>query len=304
MQGYLRPQKLDLTVRQSKQHFASYCGFCQTLREEYGVLARFLVNYDSLFLQMLLEAQQKESPKPRNIRCGVKPIRPHEAIADPSAASFAAAISILTVDSKLRDVSADATFQALRHSSQFGRSALKSRIQQAEAALVVLGFAPQIIYGLLDRQDKVEQFEDLLVAEYAEPTAEGLGALTAHTAIIAKKRENETELRKFGHALGALLYLLDAIDDIDKDIRKRSFNPLLNPRMPTAAIERKICDSSVAQAQNLLSFLHKNVVRSFYSLKLERHSEILSNIVNISLGDRIAGAISLLTGPKKGPQVP
>lgn len=303
MQGYLKPQKLDLTVRQSKQHFASFCGLCQALREEYGVFARFLVNHDGLFLQLLAEAQQKESPKPRGIRCGVKPIRPHEATADPSAVSFAAAISILTVDSKLRDVSFDATFQVLRRSSQLGRSVLKASTQRAEAALVVLGFSPQIVYDLLDRQDRVEQFEDLLMEEYAEPTAEGVGALAAQTAIIAQRQENETELRKFGHDLGALLYLLDAVEDIDKDIRRRSFNPLLDPRRPIDAA-RKISEPSAMQAQKLLHFWYENLVRAFRSLNFVRHAEILSNIIDISLGDRVARALTLLADLNKRYETP
>ena len=49
MYGYVRPDKGELRVREYELFRAVYCGLCQALRERYGFLSRFAVNYDMTF---------------------------------------------------------------------------------------------------------------------------------------------------------------------------------------------------------------------------------------------------------------
>ncbi len=107
MQGYLTPNRLDLTIRQNRNYFQSQCGLCQQLKKDYGSLTRFLVNRDALILQLLTEAQLQQEPLHQKIRCGVQPFL-HSAKANSKAAKFAAAVTVIMFWGKLTDTIADA----------------------------------------------------------------------------------------------------------------------------------------------------------------------------------------------------
>ena len=54
MFGYIRPVQPELRVRELDLYKACYCGLCHTMGGKYGLASRFLLNYDFVFLAMLL----------------------------------------------------------------------------------------------------------------------------------------------------------------------------------------------------------------------------------------------------------
>ena len=48
--GYVLPYQADLKVWQWQAYRAYYCGLCMQLKERYGFLPRFVLNYDFVFL--------------------------------------------------------------------------------------------------------------------------------------------------------------------------------------------------------------------------------------------------------------
>ena len=57
MFGYVLPLREKLTEEQWQDYRASYCGLCHTLKERYGFLAQFLLNYDFTLLALLLQQE-------------------------------------------------------------------------------------------------------------------------------------------------------------------------------------------------------------------------------------------------------
>ena len=72
MYGYVRPDKGELRVREYELFRAVYCGLCQALRERYGFLSRFAVNYDMTFMALVLLS---ENARAKQLRCPVHPLR-------------------------------------------------------------------------------------------------------------------------------------------------------------------------------------------------------------------------------------
>ena len=73
MFGYIRPLRPELKVKDFDRFKACYCSLCHTLGKEYGLPARFILNYDFTFMTMLLWGSDEPleyCPK----RCPVSPI--------------------------------------------------------------------------------------------------------------------------------------------------------------------------------------------------------------------------------------
>ncbi len=54
MFGYVRPLAPELKVKEFERFRACYCGLCHELGREYGLAGRSILNYDFVFLSMLL----------------------------------------------------------------------------------------------------------------------------------------------------------------------------------------------------------------------------------------------------------
>ena len=73
MFGYVIPMQGELKVRELEQFRSAYCGLCHTLGQRYGLVSRFLLNYDFTFLAMLLSPGAPVCCQGR--RCVASPFR-------------------------------------------------------------------------------------------------------------------------------------------------------------------------------------------------------------------------------------
>jgi hypothetical protein len=284
MIGYLSPDRSGLSAREHKDYFRSYCGLCEQLKQDYGRWARFLVNRDAVMLMMLAEAQSSESPSSRAIGCGVNPWR-HHARATPEAARFAAAVSIVLVAGKLIDIAHDTRGIASFLVRWFCLAALRffsGARAKAEATLRDQGFDPSELDALQASQHQVEATSRPSLEEAARASSEGAGLLFAHTSTLAGAPDRADQVRELGRAMGRAVYLTDARDDLDADLRRGHFNALL------------ACAPSLDDAQDLadeaMSDARAQALRALHSIPWYRHGVLLQNIVSNALGDPIEPA--------------
>lgn len=284
MQGKLVPSRLDITGQQSRDYFASTCGLCQQLREDYGVLARFLVNNDALVLQLLTEAQSEAGTSERQIRCGVYPLK-HAATSEETAARYAAAVSVMLAHAKVQDAIDDARGVFgffVRIMGCLIAWLMAGWVSTAQSRLRELGFDPDSIHSLQERQKAVEDSISSTPTEAAEPTAVGVGALFAHTAQIADRPENTQKLSRLGESVGQAIYLLDAAEDLKADERIGNFNPFhiclgdsgTSVFSPWASVASSVDGSKQAAGDALAS------------MELKRHEDVLQNIFQTALTKR------------------
>ena len=94
----------------------------------------------------------------------------------------------------------------------------------------------------------------------------------------------EENLRKIGYYLGRFVYILDAYDDIEKDRKRHSFNPLIHKLK--CIEETKTEDIPVEEWQMLADWVKEVLMmqaaecaREFEKLPIIKNVEILRNIV-------------------------
>ena len=217
MFGYVRISPDKLNGEEKELYQSCYCGLCHTLGKRYGAAARMILNYDLVFLAMLLSGG--ETPDCRKRRCALHPVHPRCACEPSAALESAADMSVLLTWWQLRDGVADHGFWGglkYRVFSVFLRGAYKkARKNRPEA--------DRSIRMHLDKLSALEREKCAVPDEAADAFALLLRDAAAMQPEGAKRRVLEEML----YHLGRWIYLVDALDDLKEDSKSGSYTPLL-----------------------------------------------------------------------------
>ena len=217
MFGYVRISPDKLNGEEKELYQSCYCGLCHTLGKRYGAAARMILNYDLVFLAMLLSGG--ETPDCRKRRCALHPVHPRCACEPSAALESAADMSVLLRWWQLRDGVADHGFWGglkYRVFSVFLRGAYKkARKNRPEA--------DRSIRMHLDKLSALER-EKCAVPDEA---ADAFALLLRETAAMQPEGAKRRVLEEMLYHLGRWIYLVDALDDLKDDSKSGSYNPLL-----------------------------------------------------------------------------
>lgn len=288
MQGYLTKSSNFLNAEENNHYFYSQCGLCESLKSRYGSVSRFLVNRDALFLQMVTESQQLHSPKTMQIRCGVKPQK-HTAIADPKASNYAASITLLILYAKMKDNIGDSKFYK-RFLSKALLLGFKSKIRRAELHLERLGFNYERVYEYQKEQDALECKDDHVDLEViSEPTAKGLGDVFFHITSITNNHLHGDKLRYCGELLGKIFYILDAVEDLEDDMKFGNFNPLAQKNAQKSTEEMKL------EAQHFITKNYEALLITLNEINFSNHEKTIKNIIFNGLRSKVSASVGIDT---------
>ncbi len=270
MFGYIRPRRDELRVREDARYRAAYCGLCRCLGKRYGLPARFLVNYDMTFLYLLLSGQEEQEKCTPHF-CPANPIKKKSCVPITPAMEYCADVCVILFTLSLEDKRRDTHgLKALLPASAKGllHSAYQAACQKQN------GFAQKanVQLSLLQRLE-----EDRCAS--MDQAADAFAALIAGCA-DGMQPENIRPARQLLYHVGRFIYLTDALDDLPKDVRSGSYNPLLYrfscdggalSKEDRAYVCRSIGDSA-AMAHSALALC-----------SLKSNQEILENIVSLGM---------------------
>lgn len=257
MFGYVLPERGELKIRELEIYQSYYCGLCQSLKRQYHFLGQLSLNYDMTFLAILLTALY-EPPEQRSVcRCIVHPAGKHPAMKN-EWIDYAADMNILLTYYKCMD---DWEDERKISSLAYGKLLFLGgkKVQEHYPGKAVC------IQGYLDALSALEREESRNIDEIA-------GCFGNICAELFACREDvwQTALRRIGFFLGKFIYLLDAYDDFEKDLKKGCYNPLIS------YADREDFAEWIYQ---ILEMMMAEVCREFEKLPVVEHIEILRNIL-------------------------
>ncbi len=200
-----------------------YCGTCKTLGSRYGQRARLFLNHDAAFLAELLDALtagdcEQWAHAYRSWNC----LRLPDDQEIPPVLRYTAAINVLLGEYKVRDHELDSGKRRwvwLRHW-------FSPAFHKAQTDLAALAFPVSECDRILRRQAELEAMPEIGVEAVAEPTARVTALVFRHGARLANLESQANAIEDIGYRFGRLIYLLDAWQDYDRDLRSGEFNPL------------------------------------------------------------------------------
>jgi hypothetical protein len=216
MYGYVRPFKPELKVCELERYRAAYCGLCHTLKKEYGGLARFAVSYDMAFAAMLLSGGENLSCSAK--RCAASPFKKKCVMAGGKGFADAAALTAVLAWHKLSDEIADGGFfKAL--GCRMLRAAMRRKYKKA---VLRCGEFAEIAEQRLKRLNALEREN----CSNLDAAADCFAGITAGFAHFADGERRQRVLRELFYHVGRAVYILDALDDLERDLKEKNYNPI------------------------------------------------------------------------------
>lgn len=268
MFGYIRPYKPELKIREFEEYKGYYCTLCKTLEKKYGFFAKFFLNYDFAFLALLLISLEEEKSCYKKGKCTFNPLKKCSfCVNGENTFSFVADSSILFLYYKLKDNIEDENFfkkAAAFIAKLFVGGAYKKAAQKQP-------IIDKLIHKTIQKQNAIEKLAQITVGEAALGSAMLL-AEVMYSPIKDEKRRRI--LYELGFHLGKWVYLIDALDDYKKDLKKNSFNPFIK-----SSEYGKDYEDVKKQAGGLLEECITGYENAFLLLDIKHNKYILENIL-------------------------
>ncbi len=218
MFGYVRPYREELKVRQLDDYQAMYCGLCHVMGRRHGFTARMLLNYDFVFLAMLL-APPEDRPATMRCRCPARlGLRKKCACTVHDGLNAAADESVILSYWKLRDNVSDSGFW----------KGLPARVL---SLLLRRGYRKAAAYRPdFDRQVRA-CLDELHVLERdkspsLDRTADTFARILQGAALTTGDATRDRALGQLLYHVGRWIYLVDALDDLKEDVADGRYNPI------------------------------------------------------------------------------
>ncbi len=261
MTGYVRIYKPDMRFRDYETYKSVYCSLCRELGKKYSVVARFFLSYDYTLLALINMSLSSNKPNFCQNRCVANPLKKcNYCNTSGNEISYSAAVSVVLTNYKVCDNIEDSgIFKSLafRFLHLFTKNWSKK-------AIIEFPDLEKIISDYIKLQRQAEQNENCSLDKASHPTANALAEIFSACSNNRLEQEN---LKRFGYCLGKWIYLLDAVDDINKDRKSGNFNPL------------KEIENIKEYCEPLLNNCEVECGNSFDLLEVKKFKLILENIV-------------------------
>ena len=259
MFGYVTPNVAILEKERVARYRAYYCGLCATLKQRHGQKGRITLSNDMTFLYLLLSSLYEPIDAQTEASCVVHPIKKQTYLHNEIAA-YCADMNILLAYYKCVDHKKDdgAVLQGV-HARMLQNSFQRIKKQYPTQSTVVA--------DCLQKIDALECQKSTNIDALCNLTGTKLGAIYSY------KDDNWTPfVRKIGEGLGRFIYLMDAVDDYDQDMRKKRFNPLTELHsLPTSEYMTTI--------KSALTILVAEATEAFEYLPLQQDIDIMQNVL-------------------------
>ncbi len=264
MFGYISPDAPYLFKKDEVLYKALYCGLCKGIGAGCGQTARTALTYDMAFVSALVHNIRGEDVKIEKRHCVLHLIRRRPiALADDTTVALGCVNTALAYY-KLCDDKADGDRRGvLRHLYKKGyKRALKRQPQIAE---------------IIEKQTKelaeIEKAGCAVIDMAAEPTA----AMMREISKILLGSYSTEHTEKLFYALGKWVYLIDALDDYDKDVKRGRYNVFYN------AYKKDCLKQAIEVGEEELKFifdmLFAEMRESLVNIKFYFNHDLTDNII-------------------------
>ena len=266
MFGYVVVNEQDLKIREFNLYRSYYCGICMDLKEHCGQRSRMTLSYDTTFLALLLTGLYEPEENERAIRCVVHPFEKHKTRQNECTRYAADMGIILSYYSCLDDWNDEKDVKKKVMAAALKKSSDAASARHPEKAALI----SQKLGELRELENSSKGPDsDLSPAVLLDRAGGIFGDLMAE---ILDYRHDiwSAALRRTGFYLGKFIYILDAYDDLGKDEKHGSFNPLL-PIRDRPDLARYI--------RGLLTMTISECTAAFETLPIVENIDILRNIL-------------------------
>mgnify|MGYP000963495243 CR=1 FL=1 len=270
MFGYVEPDKPELKIREFDVFRGYYCSLCKTLGRRYSQFSRLTLNYDLAFLYVLLDSLSSLPISGKRQRCIAHPLKKRFIIFSNKFAEYTSDMNIILMYYSLEDKWNDEkNLIGGTGALALKRAFNKAKKRQPEKCASI----EKHIRSLSSLENKGCDSVDEVAEEFAAIMRDVFECKCIDDDI------NRKALGWMGYNLGRWIYILDAYDDIEKDVKNNSFNPLISQYGFKGDSIDSFKESIREKVNFTLTYSLSEVEKAYSLLTIEKNKGILDNIL-------------------------
>ena len=267
MFGYIRADVPNLRVKENEYYRAVYCGLCRAQGKCTGQCSRLTLNYDMTFLALLRIALDEKTTRIKYGRCIAHPFkkRAYVDLCDPLA-YCAYASAILTHGKIVDDINDERGLKKVKAMmiSPFSHYMRKKALDKYS----------ELDKRVFDGLKRLSEIEKMQMPSVDTP-AEAFGDILADIVSFDLTGNNAKIMRELGNHVGRWIYIIDAADDLEDDLKAERFNAF------SCLYGGVIPESEKESVANSLKLELLGAESAFDLIDFSRHNDIEAIIANI-----------------------
>lgn len=269
MFGYVKTDFPNMYVKDVTLYKAMYCGLCKSIGKVCGQRGRMVLNYDLTFLSVLLHNVMGNDVTIEKQHCIIHHVRKRPIAVPDELSERIGALNVILARYKLNDdVHDDGKGKLTR--AFLAKAYRKAKKKEPELDRIVCE-----CYKDLTEYEKTG-------GDSIDISADPFGRMMTETVKILAGEYVSEELLDLAYNLGKWIYLIDAIDDFDKDKKRKSFNVFANAH-PEINTKSEFIEKNKLELTNIFGNILFDVSNSAKALNYKFNHDLTDNVLLMGL---------------------
>ena len=215
MFGYVKTDMPNLYVKDTVLYKAVYCGLCKSIGKCSNARGRLVLNYDLAFLSAFLHNVIGEDFKVERQHCIIHRVVKRPVAVPDDLSIKIGALNVILAYYKLTDDVIDDNKGKLK------RRLIKKAYKKARKLQPKLDEIVKEKYNCLRKLEKEN-------SDSIDMVADPFGNMLSEIVVELIGEKATENVKAVAYNLGKWIYLIDALDDYDKDKKEKNFNVFVN----------------------------------------------------------------------------
>lgn len=265
MFGYLKPDNPYLYMKDDVLYKALYCGICKSIGEVCGQIPRFTLSYDMAFMSAISHNILGEDVEINKERCIAHQIKKRPIAKPDEISKMLGAVNVILAYYKVKDDIFD---------ENKGNTKSLFLLNGFKKAKKLYPEVDKIVCDGYERLRSLEKQNVDSIDIACDPFSEILMEISKQ--VFKDKASEYTNL--LFYAIGKWIYLIDALDDYDKDVKKGNFNVLYNSFK--SETYKKLIEEHKNDIFFIFSGIFGQITENYNQIPKKYNTDLVLNILN------------------------
>ncbi|MBE7087376.1 MAG: hypothetical protein E7369_03655 [Clostridiales bacterium] len=265
MFGYIKTDYSNLIIKDTVLYKAMYCGLCKSIGGCTNQRARLTLSYDLAFLSVLAHNLLDVDVTIEKQHCVIHPFRKQPMAKSDPLTERIARLNVILAYHKCNDDVTDS------NKGRIKRSFIKSAYKKAKKSEPILDDIVNRMYKSLLKYESEN-------SDSIDMVADPFGLMMQEVFEEIFKEKATEPLLSLAYSMGKWIYLIDALDDFDKDKKKKNFNVFIN-LYKDVNTKQELTTKYRNDLERLFGVVLSNIVQNAKSLEYKFNHDLIDNVL-------------------------
>ncbi len=270
MFGYVKTDMPNMYVKDVVLYKAMYCGLCKAIGKSCGFRGRCVLSYDLTFLSVLLHNVLDCDVTIKKEHCVLHLITKRPIANVDELTTKIGYLNVILAHYKLADDKLDSGKGGIK-SALFNKAYKKAKAQLPKIDEIVKNKYAELVELERKNIDSVDRIAD----PFGNMLSQCVKELTGEEKFTE-------ELERLVYNVGKWIYLIDALDDFDKDKRKKNYNVFIN-MFSEVSLKCELIEKHKEQIDEIFGSVLYEISESANQINYTFNHDLIDNVTRYGL---------------------